>query len=79
MLCPPLDHAASCDNISSHFKNADDIKMTTVSGALNNLLEIAATPQQRPGNALATNIPKTNSRDFLRHRLHQTNKNSQKS
>ena len=28
--------------------------MTTVSGALNNLLETAATPQQRPRNALVT-------------------------
>ena len=41
-----------------------DIKMTTVSGALNNLLETADTPQQRPGNALVTNIPE-HSKDEL--------------
>ena len=55
-----------------------DIKMTTVSGALNNLLETATLPEQRPGNALVNNNPKTNSIDFSRHRLHQINKNSQK-
>ena len=31
--------------------------MTTVAGSLNNLLETTAIPQQRPGNALVTNIP----------------------
>ena len=31
--------------------------MTTVSGALNKLLKTAATPQQRLGNAMVTNIP----------------------
>ena len=39
--------------------------MTKASGALNNLLEAAATPQQRPGNALVTNIPE-HSTDKLR-------------
>ena len=38
--------------------------MTTVSVALNNLLETAATPQQRPGNALVTNVPQ-HSKDEL--------------
>ena len=40
-------------------------------------MEMAATSQQRPGNSLTTNIPehsKANSRDFLRHRLHQIDK-----
>ena len=55
------------------------IKMTTVSGALNNPLETAAIPEQRPGNALVTNNQRTNSRDFLRHRLHHIDRNSQKS
>ena len=52
--------------------------MVTVSGALNDLLETAATPQQRPGNALVTNISKKVSGDFLRHRLHQIDKNNKK-
>ena len=35
-----------------------------LSGALNNLLETVATRQQRPGNALVTNIPE-HSKDEL--------------
>ena len=38
--------------------------MTTVSGALNNLLETTTILQQRPGNALTTNIPE-HSKDEL--------------
>ena len=38
--------------------------MTTVAGSLNNLLETTAIPQQRPGNALVTNIPE-HSKDEL--------------
>ena len=41
-----------------------DIKMRTAYGALNNLMETAATQQQRPGNALVTNIPE-HSKDEL--------------
>ena len=40
--------------------------MTTVFGALNNLLETAATPQQRPGNASVTNIPEHSTDELLR-------------
>ena len=43
-----------------------DIKMTAVSGALNNLLETAATPQQRPGDASVTNIPEHSTDELLR-------------
>ena len=59
-------HATSRDKISRHLKSTDitppqkyrfDIKMTTVSGVLNNLLGTAATPQQRLGKASVTNIP----------------------
>ena len=38
--------------------------MTTNLWCLNNLLETATTPQQRPENALVTNIPE-NSKDEL--------------
>ena len=38
--------------------------MTTVFWCFNNILETAATPQQRLGNALVANIPK-NSKDGL--------------
>ena len=43
-----------------------DIKMRTVYGALNNLMETAATQQQRPGNALVTNIPELSKDELQR-------------
>ena len=47
-----------------------DIEMTTVSGAFNNLLGSAATPQQRPGNTLVTNILEHSKAEF--HRIFKT-------
>ena len=75
----PNNATRSRRDITPLQKRRFDIKMTTVFGALNNLLETTTILQQRPGNALVTTIPKTNSRDFLRHRLHEIDKNSQKS
>ena len=48
--------------------------MTTVFWRFNSLLEMAATPQQRPGNALVTNIPE-NSKDELQRYFYDIDRN----
>ena len=64
-----FDHATSRDKVlrqlnlikvQKFYKNDDS------SWCFNNLLETAATPQQRPGNALTTNIPENSKEELQR-------------